>query len=261
MDVQPPLVADGEAPKAPQPSKGPLDDPAMPPQRALGLDPDSRDAHPDPPPMQKPATVRLVESFVGMELVRTCMPLATGTADRGHRINQLLKLDRFLAVGRGHAHRQRQSLAVGDQMVRGTGLAAIDRIGTGRLAPLFAGMLLASTRARSQSSCPAAPSRSSSTWCRASHTPACCQSRRRRQQVMPEPHPSSCGSRSQGMPVQSTKRMPVRQARSGMRGRPPFGLGGQRAAAARDGPQLVAHQGFGHDAPPGSTAARTMPRF
>jgi len=57
-------------------------------------------------------------------------------------------------------------------------------------------------------------------------TPAACQSRRRRQQVMPLPHPISRGRYSHGVPVLSTKRIPVRQARSGMRGRPPLGLGG-----------------------------------
>ena len=54
--------------------------------------------------------------------------------------------------------------------------------------------------------------------------PACCQSRKRRQQVMPEPQPTSCGRYSQRMPVFSTNRMPVKTARSGTRGRPGFSL-------------------------------------
>jgi hypothetical protein len=55
--------------------------------------------------------------------------------------------------------------------------------------------------------------------------PASCQSRKGLQQVMPEPHPSSLGNISQGMPLRSTKRMPLRQPRSGNRGLPPVGLG------------------------------------
>jgi hypothetical protein len=55
-------------------------------------------------------------------------------------------------------------------------------------------------------------------------TPASFQSRSRRQQVMPLPQPISCGSISQGMPLLRTKSMPVRAARSGTGGRPPFGL-------------------------------------
>jgi hypothetical protein len=55
-------------------------------------------------------------------------------------------------------------------------------------------------------------------------TPASFQSRSRRQHVMPLPQPISWGSISQGMPLLKTKRMPVRAARSGTGGRPPFGL-------------------------------------
>jgi hypothetical protein len=44
--------------------------------------------------------------------------------------------------------------------------------------------------------------------------------------VTPEPHPN-CGGRScQAMPVRSTNRIPLRAARSAMRGRPPRGFGG-----------------------------------
>jgi hypothetical protein len=46
-----------------------------------------------------------------------------------------------------------------------------------------------------------------------------------RQQLIPEPQPISFGSISQGMPLFSTKMMPVRAARSSMRGLPPSGLG------------------------------------
>jgi hypothetical protein len=45
------------------------------------------------------------------------------------------------------------------------------------------------------------------------------------QQVMPEPQPNSFSNISQGIPLRRTNRMPLRQARSGKRGRPPCGLG------------------------------------
>jgi hypothetical protein len=57
--------------------------------------------------------------------------------------------------------------------------------------------------------------------------PARCQSRKRRQHVIPDPHSSSCGSICQGIPLRRTKTMPVRHARSETRGRPPFGRGGE----------------------------------
>jgi hypothetical protein len=103
--------------------------------------------------------------------------------------------------------------------------AAIRWIRPGFFAPPGEGTVEASMEARLQSMRSAWPSRSSKTLWRRSQTPAFCQSRRRRQQVMPLPQPSSLGSISQGMPLRRTKRMPAKAARSDTRGRPPFGLG------------------------------------
>jgi hypothetical protein len=71
------------------------------------------------------------------------------------------------------------------------------------------------------------PSRSNSTWCSRDHRPACCQSRNRRQQLIPLPQPISAGKYSHGRPVRSTKMIPVKACRSGIGGRPPFGRGGR----------------------------------
>jgi hypothetical protein len=54
---------------------------------------------------------------------------------------------------------------------------------------------------RDQSIWSAARKRASSTSRSSSHTPAACQSRRWRQQLIPLPQPISCGSRSQRRPV------------------------------------------------------------
>jgi hypothetical protein len=89
----------------------------------------------------------------------------------------------------------------------------------------LAGTLALSTQARLQSIAPARPRRSSRTRCSFFQTPAACQSRSRRQHVMPDPQPLSCGSISQGTPLVSTNRMPVSAARCGIGGRPPFGVG------------------------------------
>src|SRR5471032_2056969 len=58
-----------------------------------------------------------------------------------------------------------------------------------------------STMTRDQSIWSAARKRASNTSCSSSQTPAACQSRRRRQQLIPLPQPISCGSRSQRRPV------------------------------------------------------------
>jgi hypothetical protein len=117
-------------------------------------------------------------------------------------------------------------LGVDHQMALRPRFAAIRRIRPGVFAPLLAAILAESNEARDQSRCSACCKRLSNVWWRRSQTPAWCQSRSRRQQVMPLPQPSSCGSISQGMPLLSTKMMPVSAARSLRRGRPPLGLGG-----------------------------------
>ena len=81
-----------------------------------------------------------------------------------------------------------------------------------------------STTARDQSIWPSRESQSSNAKWIKSQIPSCCQSRNRRQQVMPEPQPSAFGSIRQGIPLRSTKMMPARRARSVRRGRPPCGL-------------------------------------
>jgi hypothetical protein len=89
-----------------------------------------------------------------------------------------------------------------------------------------------STTARDQSIRPSRASQSSTAKWMRSHTPANCQSRKRRQHVIPEPQPSSCGNICHGIPLRRTKRMPVGHARSEMRGRPPLG---RRAGIGKNG--------------------------
>ena len=72
--------------------------------------------------------------------------------------------------------------------------------------------LALSALARRQSLWSAAPKRSKTAWCRRSHTRAFCHARRRRQHVTPLPQPISWGTIAQGMPLLSTKRMPVKAA-------------------------------------------------
>ena len=129
-------------------------------------------------------------------------------------------------IGGRQLNRERDPLAVDHKVVLRARFALIRRIRPGCLAPLFAGTDALSRLARLQSIRSASPSRSGKTWCKRSQTPACCQSRSRRQQVTPLLQPISKGNISQGMPLFKPKMMLVRAARFGTRGRPPFGLGG-----------------------------------
>ncbi len=151
---------------------------------------------------------------------------AAGTDDGRNRVDEGQQLGRVVCVDSGEAHRQRDTVAIHHEVVLGTGLAPIRRVRAGGFAPLFARTLRLSTLVRLQSTAASSPSQFKSRSCSASQTPATCQSRRRRQHVVPLPKPSSLGNRRQGQPVRRTKAMPPKAARSGTRGRPPPGLGG-----------------------------------
>jgi hypothetical protein len=102
------------------------------------------------------------------------------------------------------------------------------------------------------------PRRSNSARWSRSQTPSACQSRNRRQQVMPDPQPSSGGSISQGMPLLRTKTIPVRQARSGTLGRPPLGFG---FSFGSSGSTIVHNSSLTSGLLMHSDAASSVPRF
>src|SRR5229473_8186637 len=140
-------------------------------------------------------------------------------------INQCEGLLRIVTIGPGKLDCQWNALTVANQMTLAAELGPIGRIGTRLEPPKTARTELPSTTARDQSILPQRPSQSKSKKCINCQIPASCQSRKRRQQVMPEPHPSSCGSISHGMPLRNTNKIPNKHALSAKRGLPPSGFG------------------------------------
>lgn len=127
--------------------------------------------------------------------------------------HQQRELGNVIGVGTSHLGHQRDALCVRDHVVLAALFGAIGGIGA-RLGPPFTARREAlSITARDQSSWSAPCKRASNTSCRCCHTPAAFQSRKRRQQVMPEPQPISWGKSSQPMPVLSTNRIPVSACR------------------------------------------------
>ena len=228
MKIGQTLIADDQAAEAIDPGEGPLHRPSGAPELVAGVNTAPGDATDDPTPAQIGPTARVIVGLVGMQLVRTLPRSATRSGDRFDRLDQGLEDLRVVDVGGREPDREWDALAVDHQVALRARFAAVGRVRPDRLvrtAPPLAGMLELSRLARDQSSRLASPNRSSRARCRRCQTPACCQSRKRRQQVTPLPQPSSWGRYSQGKPVLSTNRMPVRAARSGRRGRPPLGLG------------------------------------
>ena len=132
----------------------------------------------------------------------------------------------IVRVGRREIQRQRDAIAVDNQVVLRSRLTPIRRVWPCLLTPFLARTLSESMLARLQPIAAASPNQLSSVSCSRAQTSASCQSRSRRQQVEPLPQPNSCGSNRHGQPVLRTKTMPQSALRSGIRGRPPFGSGG-----------------------------------
>src|SRR5215212_8230740 len=232
MDVVAPLVAHLQPPVAVHPRQCSFHNPPVSPQLLAGFDAPPGDTWGYAPLPECFAASREVVSLVGMQLLRALARSATRRlADRRDSIHSLFQDLRVVDVGRRVDHRERDAAAVDHNMALRARLSLIRRIRSGSLAPPGAATLAESKDARSHSIWSASPKRSRSLRCNRSHTPASCHTLRRRQQVMPEPQPISWGSISQGMPLFKTNRMPVRAARSSMRGLPPLGFGGSSGSS------------------------------
>jgi hypothetical protein len=161
----------------------------------------------------------------------------TGTLDGLYSVDGFFEDHRVVDVRCRKHHRERDASSVRNKVALRALLSFIRRIRSGFWTPLLAGMEAESSEARSHSIWSASPRRSRRTRLSLSHTPASCHSFKRRQQVMPDPQPISFGSISQGIALFSTKTIPVRAARSSMRGLPPWGFGGSGGRSA----SMVSH--------------------
>jgi hypothetical protein len=224
-DVGAAFVADDDPAISGEPGQAALDYPAVSPQTLGAVDPAPCDPRLDGAPAQRLSALREVIALIGMELGRPSLRSANTVADRRHRIDHRRKELAVVAIGRAEPDGERDTIAVHDDVALASWLAPVGRVRAGALAPLLAGTLALSTQARLQSMALARPNRSSRTRCNRFQTPAACHARSRRQHVIPDPQPISGGSISQGMPLFSTNRMPLRAARCGNGGRPPFGFG------------------------------------
>jgi hypothetical protein len=230
VDVGPPLVAHRKPAVTGQPRQRTFHHPPVSAKPLASVLAPPGDARLDAPLAECLSATGEVVSFVGVQL-RGALPrpawLARRTPDRLDLVHDLLEDLRVVDVGGGENYGERYALSVRNKVALRARFAAIGRVLTDLLAPLLAGTLAESRHALDQSISSASPSLSSKARCSRCHTPASsCQSRSLRQHVEPDPQPISFGSISQGMPVLSTKTMPVRTARFGTRGLPPLGLGG-----------------------------------
>jgi hypothetical protein len=149
-------------------------------------------------------------------------PLSTFAANVRDRIHQRDQLRYVVSVRPCQRGRQWDAIGIREYVMLRAGFAAIRGIRASLRPPKTARTDVLSTTTRDQSICSASSSLCSNTRRIFSHTPASCQSRSRRQHVMPDPHPISLGKYSQGMPVLRTNNIPVSTERLSFGFRPGF---------------------------------------
>ena len=226
MDVASAFVSCDEPAKAVDPGKAAFDYPSMLSELLTGLNAASCDAGSDPATAAGLSAPSMVVGLVGVELVWSASRPARLPSDRRDAVEQLPEWHAVVGVGTGQDDGERKAVPIRDQVPLRAEPASVGRVRPRLVTPLLAARDALSMQTRLQSIRSAARSRRSSSRCSPSQTPTSCQSRRRRQQVMPDPHPISSGSISHWMPVRSTNRIPVSAARSDTRGLPPRGRGG-----------------------------------
>ncbi len=226
MDVCSALITDFQSAITVQPSQRSLNDPTMLTKSFLTFNSGPGNPGDDPALSQNLAIVPAGVAFVSMQLRRALSGSATLLTNGRDRLHHRFQHGRLVHIGSCMPYDEWDSSSFDHKMALRARFAAIRWVRAGRFAPPGAGTMPASRLARDQSNCSAPASFSNNTRCSRSHTPASCQSRRRRQQVIPLPQPISAGSISQGMPVCSTNRIPAKAARLDRRGLPPFGFSG-----------------------------------
>lgn len=224
MNIGSSIGAKREALELVQPSERTFDDPSITSESLRRVDAATSDACDDLTNAAIRSAENEVVAFVGVNLLGTRARSAERPSDSRHGFQQRDEEIAVVNVRGAERDGEWNALGVYDDVVLRARLSAVRRVRARLLAPPFARTLEASSAARDQSIASALPSSSSNTLCRRCHTPASCQSRSRRQHVMPHPQPISCGRCSQPIPVLSTKMIPVSVARSSRGGRPPCGF-------------------------------------
>lgn len=258
MDVDSPFVANPKTAVLMEPADRALDDPAGGAETAAVCGP-AMGEHGLNVPLSQLGLVRLrVVRAVALDARRAEARAPAFALERRDGVDEREELGDVVSIRTSERDHQREALRFGEDMVLAARPRAIRRIGT-RLGPPFtARMLELSTTARDQSIWPAWWNASSSARWSFFHAPAACQSRSRRQQVIPDPQPISLGRYSQGQPLISTKMIPVNAARSGTRGRPVFCRDRRGRCGSISSHSASSTKGFAIVGPPCPTAEATL---
>jgi hypothetical protein len=220
MNARPPFVPQIESTKSMQPRQRTFHDPARATESAAMGRAALGELRANPAAMQGIAMRLRIVPTVALHEARLSQGPTRAAAQRWNAVHQRQQLRHVVPIRRREARDDRNPVGVGKNMMFRPGLTAIGRVRSSFFPPRSARSEALSTTARARSSRPRRRnSVSSARWSRF-QTPARCHRTSRRQHVLPEPTPISFGSIFHGMPLRSTKRIPVSTARSGIGFRP-----------------------------------------
>jgi len=213
MDVSAALIAQPQAAELLEPGERTFHDPAMDSQATLvGRAPLGQHRFNPPSPQGSAMGLRIIPA-VALHAVGVAAGPPDLATHGGKRRHQREERGAIVAIGAGECRGQGKPGRVGDYRMFTARFAPISRVEASLGPPQTARTEALSTTARDQASWSAAWSLARSTAWSFCHTPARCHCAKRRQHVIPEPQPISWGSNSQGMPLRSTNRMPVKALR------------------------------------------------
>jgi len=214
MNIRTPLITNSQPAKLMQPGKGTLNYPTSLTQAtAISSSSFGQQCFDIQKSQGKPMCLRIIAAIT-LNNVGSFSRSPSFACYWWNCIDQRKKLGNIITISTSNCSGKRHSVSVGNYMVLTAVFASVCGVWAGFLPPKTARTDDESTTAREKSILPAFRNLLSKVWCILSQTPAFCQSRSLRQQVIPEPQPISFGRCSQPVPVLSTNSIPVNAARS-----------------------------------------------
>ncbi len=224
MNVGSTLKANAKTTKIVQPCVSPLDHPAEFAESATVFCTALGD-HRFDTARTKPLTMRLgVVAAICVDDLGLAKRSAAYAANGRDRVNERQQLGNVVTIRASQDCTDGHAVGVDEDVMLRTWSRAIGGVRASFSPAPTARTEDESTAAREKSSSPASRNLASSNSCNALHTPAFCQSRKRLQQVGPDPNPSLVERSHQRIPVLNTNRMPFSAARSEIGSRPGYFL-------------------------------------
>jgi hypothetical protein len=241
MDIIPSFESCSQFLPSMQPTDSSLDNPSNPTESLFGFNPSPSDARGDSPNPQGLSIGSGIVALVSVQYFGTTSRTTAFSPYFRHCINHRHSHFGIVRVRSRDCCRKRYPSSVNHDMMFRACFSSIGWVASRESPPFTALTLELSIAAQERTRRSPPRRRSSNAWWTRSQTPAFCQSRSRRQHVVPLPYPNSAGRSCQAIPVRKTKRMPVNTARSSRQVPPPRGWAGRSGSKGL----MISHRSSG----------------